>query len=404
MSTRFARIAPALFAGLLAFGLAQQAAADIYQWEWIDPADPSKGIRQSSTLCPGGKGVLAKPGTSLDHYDLTQAYLLQADLSWAHIYFVNLTNASLAGANLSWANIDDANLTDASLPGANLSRASFRSTNLTNASLAGANLTRAIFYSATLSNADFTDAQIAEAEFRFFAWNGFTPAQFYSTASYKARDLHDIRLSYNDLTAWNLANQNLTGARFWEATLTNASLPGASLAGTSFWKATLTNADFTDAQVAQAGFEDTTSRGFTSAQLYSTASYKARDLHNIQLPYNDLTAWNFANQNLTGASFQEATLTNADFTDAIVRSARFSSRQGTAGIASAQLYSTASYKARDLHGICLQSNDLTAWNFANQNLTSASFWEATLTDADFTSDYSRDTAVDCHRSWSMVQG
>ena len=39
----------------------------------------------------------------------------------------------------------------------------------------------------------------------------------------------------------------------------------------------------------------------TADQLYSTASYQAKDLHGIGLDGCDLTGWNLANQNLTGA-------------------------------------------------------------------------------------------------------
>jgi len=245
MSTRFARIAPALFAGLMAFALTHHAAADIFQWEWIDPGDPGQGIRQSTTVCPGGAGVSAQPWANLWDRDLTRAYLTGADLTGA--FFANWQGGS-----------------------------------------------------ATLTNADFTDAQVAYASFGSYAGpcKGFTAAQLYSTASYKAKDLHGIVLVYNNLTGWNFASQNLTGA--------NCDL------------ATLTNADFTNAQVAQASFRDTTRSGFTAAQLYSTASYKARDLNGIILMENDLTGWNFASQNLAGAFFWFATLTNADFTDALV--------------------------------------------------------------------------------------
>ena len=45
----------------------------------------------------------------------------------------------------------------------------------------------------------------------------------------------------------------------------------------------------------------------TPDQLYSTASYKAQDLHGIGLGGNDLTGWNLANQNLTGANLSSGT-------------------------------------------------------------------------------------------------
>jgi uncharacterized protein YjbI with pentapeptide repeats len=59
----------------------------------------------------------------------------------------------------------------------------------------------------------------------------------------------------------------------------------------NFDAATLTDADFTGADVRGARFSDTTSRGFTAAQLYLTASYQARDLTGIGLAGNDLSGW-----------------------------------------------------------------------------------------------------------------
>ena len=37
------------------------AQGDIFQWEYINPADPSQGRQQSTTLTPGGAGVDAIP-------------------------------------------------------------------------------------------------------------------------------------------------------------------------------------------------------------------------------------------------------------------------------------------------------------------------------------------------------
>ena len=56
-------------------GVASQAHANIYQWAYVNPSDPSQGVYQSSTLCPGGLGESAVQGAILDSLDLTQAYL-----------------------------------------------------------------------------------------------------------------------------------------------------------------------------------------------------------------------------------------------------------------------------------------------------------------------------------------
>jgi hypothetical protein len=68
-----ARFATTLFA-LVAFTPAAQA--HIFQWEYVNPAAPSQGRRQSETLAPDGAGVDAMPGADLSRRDLTKAYLI----------------------------------------------------------------------------------------------------------------------------------------------------------------------------------------------------------------------------------------------------------------------------------------------------------------------------------------
>ena len=122
------------------------ARADIFQWEYINPADPSQGKQQSTTLAPDGAGVDAVPGADLSDRNLTMAYLIGADLTGAYGYYANLTNADLSQANL----------TNAYFAGATLHGRQFH---------AEANLTNANFHSATLTDADFTGAEVRGANF-----------------------------------------------------------------------------------------------------------------------------------------------------------------------------------------------------------------------------------------------
>ena len=229
---------------------------------------------------------------------------------------------------------------------------------LTGWSFAGQVLSGTYFEYVDLTGADFTGAEIREAY--FFLATGFTAAQLYSTASYQAAELSGTTFYRMDLSGWNFVGQNLTDA--------------------SFQNATLTRADFTSAEIRGASFSSTTDTGFTAEQLYSTASYQAGDLTRVYFGYNDLTGWSFAGQNLTGAGFRYSTLTGADFTGAEIRGAGFYSTTDS-GFTAAQLYSTASHQAGNLSGIVLDSNDLTGWDFAGQNLADASFQYATLTGA-----------------------
>src|SRR5262245_20237859 len=88
------------------FAFANAAHAEIYQWEYINPADPSQGKQQSTTLAPDGAGVDAVPGAYLAGRNLTMAYLIGVDLSGADLSAPSfiptvLTNADLRQANLT---------------------------------------------------------------------------------------------------------------------------------------------------------------------------------------------------------------------------------------------------------------------------------------------------------------
>ena len=312
----------------------------------------------------------------------------------------DLTGWIFANQNLGDAEFNGATLTNADFSGANLTDADIHGSTLTNANLSGANLTGAHFDYSTLTNTNFSGATVAGADFGSTTDSGFTQEQLYSTASYQVGDLHGMRLDKNNLTGWNFANQNLIDAYFHSATLNGANLSGANLTGADFDSSMLTNTNLSGAIVTETDLENTTSKGFTQEQLYSTASYQAGDLHGIGLDRNNLTGWNFANQNLTDADFYSSTLANADFSGANLTNVHFRSSTLTNtnfsdaivtgadlsyttsdGFTQEQLYSTASYQEGDLHGIGLLGNDLSGWNFSGQNLTGASFYEATLTSA-----------------------
>jgi uncharacterized protein YjbI with pentapeptide repeats len=367
------------------FAFANAAHADIYQWEYIDPADPSQGKQQSTTLAPDGAGVAAVPSADLSNRNLTMAYLIGADL---------------AGANGT-------------------------ATNLTAADLSQANLSNVHFPYSTLTDADFTGAEIRGARFATFfrtdvppnANSGLAIAQLYSTASYLAHDLSGVGLGGNDLSGGNFVGQNFTNADFYGATLTDVEFANAVIRGANF-APLIYSPPFAEAVVI--------GTGITLEQLYSTASYHGRDLSGIILNLNYLAGGNFVGQNLTNAYFTSATLTDADFTDADLREARFDhstltatdfngaevrgasfvrnpyvSERGT-GITPAQLYSTASYQALDLSEMDFGGNLFAGGIFAAQNLTNSSFgnlyyainwrtgepeWQilyTTLTGADFT--------------------
>jgi uncharacterized protein YjbI with pentapeptide repeats len=377
---------------LLAVAITRVGWAEIDQWEYVNPADPSQGKQQSSTMCPDGQGDPV-PGGVYQYLNLTQAYLAGADMSGAYGDNVVLTNAYLYQANLSggnWVSADfssadftQANLsggdftfahfggavfTDANVQGAKMidangliaaqiySTASYTNHNLsgllaqgldfTGGDFSGQNLTNVDFLADTFDSADFTNADIRGANITL------TEAQLDSTASFKNHDLTGLHF-LEDGTGWNLSGLNLSNCVFYDTTLTGTQFTGSQINGANFGYATLS--------------------GFTQTQLKSTASYQNHDLSGVDLSENDLSGWNFTGQKLSGTSFVDCTLTGTTFDGADVRGANFTLFDTSkAGLAAAQLYSTGSYQSHDLSGIGLSGVNLSGWDFSGQNLTGAS--------------------------------
>jgi uncharacterized protein YjbI with pentapeptide repeats len=374
-------------------------------------------------------------GVNLAGQNLTNAYMRHATLANANLNQANLTNAdfsgviycgewcesgpsaNLSGANLSQANLTNANFGGATLTGANLTGAEVRGANLgysgftaaqlystvsyqahdlsgiglgynnlAGADLTNQNLTNADFYGATLTGVSFNQANLTGANL------GYTTL---TNVNFTQANLTNAGFSSATLTNADLSQLNLSNANFYNAALTGANLSQANLTNADFWHAALTGANLTGAEVRGANFYRDGGSGITLEQLYSTASYVAHDLTGIELGYNNLAGANFVGQNLTNAGFGNATLTNANFSQANLTNAGLGAVTGVnltgaevrgAAISyftAAQLYSTASYQARDLTGIRLYLHHLQGANLVGQNLSNAEIKYANLDNANF---------------------
>jgi len=72
-----------------------QAQADIYEWVLSNGT-----VTESTTVCPAVTAFCCA-SAGLPWHNLTQAYLIDADLSFANLSSSTLTNANLTNANLT---------------------------------------------------------------------------------------------------------------------------------------------------------------------------------------------------------------------------------------------------------------------------------------------------------------
>jgi uncharacterized protein YjbI with pentapeptide repeats len=84
-------------------------------------------------------------------------------------------------------------------------------------------------------------------------------------------------------------------------------------------------------------------------QLYSTASYQARDLRGIAFGYNNFVGGNFVGQNLADADFAGAHLSGANFREANLANTRVGVSDGNSGCCWARL-DNADLSAADARG------------------------------------------------------
>ena len=250
-------------------------------------------------------------------------------------------------------------------------------TSYSNSDFTSAYLKNANFTDAILSNTDFTDAIVEGANFSYSSpitsGSKLNTEQLYSTASYK--------------------NKNLTGCGFANIDLNKCNFTGINLTNVVFTATRLAVCDFTDAIIEGASFAATETKGFNQKQLYSTASYKNKNLRGVSFARNDLlrlngnpSAWDFTGQDLTNADFSYSLISgffnsistrSIILTDAIIEGANFEGLQtdgySAYGISAEQLYSTASYKNKNLTGIKFGHNYMGGFDFTGQNMTNVSF-------------------------------
>ena len=217
----------------------------------------------------------------------------------------------------------------------------------------------------------------------------------------------------HNLSFANFAGMDLTNSEvccdLYKADFTGSILLGASV-GSSLRSAKLINADLTNAifgRYSSFVFLDTdftgatitgvdlsfgTDKYLTKEQLYSTASYQAKNLRGIKIG-TDLRGWDLSGQDLTGAVIEYgANLDGALLTDATYSTpssaigARIDRSNG--GISLADLLTTPNYAAKDLSHIKITSANWSGADFSGFDLSGTILeigGELGLTGADFSS-------------------
>ena len=225
-----------------------------------------------------------------------------------------------------------------------------------------------------------------------------------------------------DLSFADFGGFDLTGGVFDNANLSNALFDGSNLQGASLEYTDLSDADFDDANLERANargsdlsratFDAAVIRGvdfykanLSREQLYSTESYREKDLRGIEVS-SSMQDWDLAGQDLSFADFWAASLGGADLTGAIITGTHFPWRSiypfgeltqedadefNDLKFSATQLYSTASYQEKNLQRVTFTASDLRDWDFREQDLRFADLGQSRLNRADFSNADLRNT-------------
>lgn len=186
--------------------------------------------------------------------------------------------------------------------------------------------------------------------------------------NYNGQDVSGINLSESSLMNSSWIGTTAVGGIFKWTLFTYSDFTNADFREANFYHAklqsvTFANTNFTGSIIEGANFYKSVETGFTKEHLYSTASYKNKNLNGIVLACNNLNGWNFSGQNLVGANFYDTILTNTNFLGANLSKAIFQY-----GI----------FSNTDFTDVNLSNANLEYEKFENVNLTNANLFGARI--------------------------
>ena len=177
----------------------------------------------------------------------------------------------LRGANLSEAQILDADLSKAMFHHANLSNVHFAGTDLTGALFRNADLSKAWLYEAKFTGADLSSANLSGAMLQSAEMAGMNVFNIsLCGANLGQANLSKSTLQYAKIANAFLNHANLSGASFLRSDLSQARLDGADLTGAKFLDANLTEANLAEADLSGVQFSADgrqPAKGLTQSQL-----------------------------------------------------------------------------------------------------------------------------------------
>ena len=157
--------------------------------------------------------------------DLSEAQILNADLSKTMFHHANLSNVHFANTDLTGTSFRDSDLSKAWLYEARFTGADLSSANLSGAMLQGAEMIKMNLHSVSLLGANLGRANLSESILQYAkVANAWLDHANLSGATFLRADLSQARLDRADLT----------GAEFLDANLTGANLAEANLSGVQF--------------------------------------------------------------------------------------------------------------------------------------------------------------------------
>lgn len=157
--------------------------------------------------------------------DLSEAQILNADLSKTMFHHANLSNVRVANTDLTEASFRDADLSKAWLYEARFTGADLSSANLSGAMLQSVEMIKLNLHNITLLGANLGQANLSESILQDAkAANAWLDHANLSGATFLRADLSQARLD----------RANLTSAEFLDANLTGANLTAANLSGVQF--------------------------------------------------------------------------------------------------------------------------------------------------------------------------